>query len=85
MPFDRSHGAPQRIAIVGGGIAGLASAWTLAARHRVTLYETAPRFGGHARTVVAGRNGDQPTVDLLSARMMVHEQNAWMLRSLLEE
>ncbi len=60
MPFDRSHGAPQRIAIVGGGIAGLASAWTLAARHRVTLYETAPRFGGHARTVVAGRNGDQP-------------------------
>lgn len=34
---------------------------------------------------VAEKAGDQPTVDLLSARMMVHEQNAWMLRSLLEE
>ncbi|MDO8311806.1 MAG: Dps family protein [Sideroxyarcus sp.] len=34
---------------------------------------------------VAEKVGDQPTVDLLSARMLVHEQNAWMLRSLLEE
>ena len=34
---------------------------------------------------VVEKVGDQPTVDLLSARMMVHEQNAWMLRSLLEE
>ena len=34
---------------------------------------------------VAEKAGDQPTVDLLSARMQIHEQNAWMLRSLLEE
>jgi starvation-inducible DNA-binding protein len=34
---------------------------------------------------VAEKAGDQPTVDMLSARMQVHEQNAWMLRSLLEE
>ena len=34
---------------------------------------------------VAEAAGDQPTVDLLSARMEVHEKNAWMLRSLLEE
>ncbi|MGZ8257514.1 MAG: Dps family protein [Gallionella sp.] len=34
---------------------------------------------------IAEQAGDQPTVDLLSARMQVHEQNAWMLRSLLEE
>lgn len=33
---------------------------------------------------VAEKAGDQPTVDLLSARMEVHEKNAWMLRSLLE-
>jgi starvation-inducible DNA-binding protein len=40
-----------------------------------------------ARSVlpIAEKAGDQPTVDLLSARMQVHEQNAWMLRSLLEE
>jgi starvation-inducible DNA-binding protein len=34
---------------------------------------------------VAENAGDQPTVDMLSARMQVHEQNAWMLRSLLED
>jgi len=34
---------------------------------------------------IAEEAGDQPTVDLLSARMEVHEKNAWMLRSLLEE
>jgi starvation-inducible DNA-binding protein len=27
--------------------------------------------------------GDQPTLDLLTRRMEVHEKNAWMLRSLL--
>jgi starvation-inducible DNA-binding protein len=29
--------------------------------------------------------GDQPTADVLTQRMTVHEQNAWMLRSLLED
>ncbi len=28
---------------------------------------------------------DEPTADLLTQRLTVHEQNAWMLRSLLEE
>ena len=28
---------------------------------------------------------DEPTADLLTQRMQVHEKNAWMLRSLLEE
>lgn len=28
--------------------------------------------------------GDQPTADLLTQRMQVHEKTAWMLRSLLE-
>jgi starvation-inducible DNA-binding protein len=27
---------------------------------------------------------DQPTVDLLTQRLDVHEKNAWMLRSLLQ-
>lgn len=31
------------------------------------------------------RASDQPTADLLTQRMEVHEKNAWMLRSLLEE
>jgi starvation-inducible DNA-binding protein len=34
---------------------------------------------------VAERAGDEPTADLLTQRLTVHEQTAWMLRSLLEE
>lgn len=34
--------------------------------------------------VVDGAN-DEPTADLLTQRMQVHEKTAWMLRSLLEE
>lgn len=30
------------------------------------------------------RASDEPTADLLTQRMQVHEKNAWMLRSLLE-
>ena len=33
----------------------------------------------------AEKAGDEPTADLLTQRLTVHEQSAWMLRSLLEE
>lgn len=60
MPFDHSPDAPQRIAVIGGGISGMAAARALAECHEVTLFEAAPSFGGHARTLLAGRRGDQP-------------------------
>jgi len=34
---------------------------------------------------LADKVGDEPTADLLTQRLTVHEQTAWMLRSLLEE
>lgn len=34
---------------------------------------------------VADAADDQPTADLLTQRMEIHEKNAWMLRSLLED
>ena len=40
----------MRIAIVGSGIAGLASAWLLSRRHEVTLFEAGSHFGGHTHT-----------------------------------
>jgi starvation-inducible DNA-binding protein len=34
---------------------------------------------------LADQAGDEPTADLLTQRLTVHEQTAWMLRSLLED
>ncbi|MFC5302057.1 Dps family protein [Azospira restricta] len=34
---------------------------------------------------IVDKANDQPSADLLTQRMEVHEKNAWMLRSLLEE
>jgi starvation-inducible DNA-binding protein len=34
---------------------------------------------------IADEANDEPTADLLTQRMQVHEKTAWMLRSLLEE
>lgn len=34
---------------------------------------------------IADKNNDEPTADLLTQRMQVHEKTAWMLRSLLED
>jgi predicted NAD/FAD-binding protein len=38
----------------------MACAWLLSRHHQVTLFETESRLGGHARTVLAGKRGDQP-------------------------
>ncbi|MBB3261013.1 hypothetical protein F4827_005920 [Paraburkholderia bannensis] len=53
----------QRVAVVGAGIAGLASAWLLAQRHRVTLFEAADYPGGHAHTVDVELEGQRHPVD----------------------
>jgi predicted NAD/FAD-binding protein len=45
----------MEIAVVGSGIAGLSAAWLLSRRHRVALYESECRPGGHSNTIdVAG-------------------------------
>ena len=33
---------------------------------------------------IADKADDQPTVDILVQRMQIHEKNAWMLRSLID-
>jgi predicted NAD/FAD-binding protein len=60
MPFETPSPRPRRIAVVGAGISGLGAAHLLSANHHVTLYEAERRLGGHARTVLAGKRGDQP-------------------------
>jgi len=57
LPFEDPTILP-RVAIIGAGISGLTAAYELSRTHNVTLFEAAPRLGGHARTVMAGRNRD---------------------------
>lgn len=53
-------------------------------RHLITAQEATART---ARDLfpIADAAGDQPTADLLTQRINIHEKTAWMLRSLLDE
>ncbi|MBC7781190.1 MAG: FAD-dependent oxidoreductase [Proteobacteria bacterium] len=51
------------IAIVGSGISGLAAAWLLRARYRVTVFEAGAYAGGHTNTVDVELDGVRAPVD----------------------
>lgn len=53
-------------------------------RHLVVAQEATARTARKLFPLVDKAN-DQPTADLLTQRLEVHEKTAWMLRSLLEE
>ena len=53
----------MRIAIVGGGISGLVSAYLLSRQHEVTVLEAAPRLGGHTHTISVDLAGEEYRVD----------------------
>jgi starvation-inducible DNA-binding protein len=53
-------------------------------RHLVAAQEATARTARQLFPVVEAAN-DQPTADVLTQRLDVHEKTAWMLRSLLEE
>lgn len=54
----------QRIAVVGAGISGLATAHLLRGHHDVTIFEAAPRAGGHTDTVEIDSGGTTLALDL---------------------
>ena len=51
------------VAVVGTGISGMSAAWLLSERHDVTVYESAPRIGGHSNTVDAPQKRGSTPVD----------------------
>lgn len=53
-------------------------------RHLVAAQEATARTARKLFPVVDAAN-DQPTADILTQRLEIHEKTAWMLRSLLEE
>lgn len=54
---------PQKIAVIGAGISGLASAYFLAREHNVVLFEAGNYAGGHTNTVDVTLEGKTFPVD----------------------
>jgi hypothetical protein len=70
-------------------LARQAPLYTVALR-LLPISEMVGAAGDSARTArnlfpIVDKASDQPTADVLTQRMGVHEKTAWMLRSLLEE
>ena len=62
--FHRHPAAPERrIAVIGSGIGGMAAAWYLSSRHRVTLFEADARLGGHTATMDVEVEGRHYAID----------------------
>ncbi len=53
----------MRIAVIGAGISGLASAWLLSRTHEVTLFESNDYLGGHTHTHEIELRGRRYSVD----------------------
>ncbi len=59
--MGQSRSDRLNIAIIGTGIAGMSAAWLLSQKHDITVYESAPRLGGHTNTInVPGLDGATP-------------------------
>lgn len=65
----------KHVAIIGAGISGLAAAYLLSRRYRVTLFEREPRLGGHTHTTVV----DDPVVGplALDTGFLVHNERTY--------
>ncbi|NNM51784.1 MAG: NAD(P)-binding protein [Pseudomonadales bacterium] len=63
MNIKNARHPGQHIAVVGSGIAGLASAYLLSTKHQVTLFEADQRMGGHAHAVDVTLEGKTCAVD----------------------
>ena len=49
-----------KIGIIGAGVSGLGCAFMLSEKNDVEVFESAPRVGGHARTIFVGNDSEVP-------------------------
>ena len=53
----------MKIAIIGSGISGLTSAYLLQRKHDITVFESAPRIGGHTATMSVQETHQSRAID----------------------
>lgn len=58
-----THENQLNIAVIGGGIAGITSAYLLAKKHNVTLFERNDYVGGHTNTIAVSEKDRELPVD----------------------
>jgi predicted NAD/FAD-binding protein len=72
----------MKIAVIGGGISGLAAAYMLAEQHDVTVYEAQSYAGGHSRTITVERPSGPVLVD--TGFIVFNKRNYPLLTALFE-
>lgn len=73
----------MRVAVIGSGIAGLASAWLLSRHHEVVLFEANAYLGGHTHTQEVEQRGQRYAID---TGFIVHNPRHYpLLTALFEE
>lgn len=63
----------KHIAIIGSGVSGLAAAYHLRGKYRLTLFEQNAHIGGHAHTIDVSHQGERLAVDI--AFMVYNRRN----------
>mmetsp|Transcript_15330 Transcript_15330/g.37942 ORF Transcript_15330/g.37942 Transcript_15330/m.37942 type:complete len:1078 (-) Transcript_15330:4546-7779(-) len=81
-PSGSGGGSPRRVAVIGGGVTGLAAAWHLKENTHtsnvdVQLFEKEERLGGHAYTVSVGQQtmGLRKDIDVDIGFMVYNDSN----------
>lgn len=64
----------KHVAVIGSGISGLAAAYLISRRHRVSLFEREPRLGGHTQTIVVD---DAAGPQALDTGFLVHNDRTY--------
>ncbi|MEM7026948.1 MAG: FAD-dependent oxidoreductase [Pseudomonadota bacterium] len=73
----------MRIAIIGGGISGMTTAYYLSRKHDITLFEAGDYIGGHAHTALV--NKGERTIPVDTGFIVFNEKNYPKLCRLFDE